>query len=112
MSAYLIFDIALRDREAFELYRTRAADAIHKFGGRYLARLGEIQTLEGTWNPKMMVIAEFPSLERAREWYRSPEYARALEVRDEALSRNLILVDGMYDVAANVTPNERRRDGD
>ena len=75
MPAYLISDITLRDREAFEVYRTRAADAIHKFGGRYLARLGEIQILEGTWNPSMIVVVEFPSLERAREWYRSSEYA-------------------------------------
>ena len=108
MPAYLISDITLRDREAFEVYRSRAADAIHKSGGRYLARLGEIQTLEGTWNPKMIVVVEFPSLERAREWYRSPEYARALEVHDNALSRNLILVDGMDNSAKIVTQSERR----
>jgi uncharacterized protein (DUF1330 family) len=42
----------------------------------------------------MIVIVEFPDLEQARAWYRSPEYAFALEVRDRALSRNLILVDG------------------
>ena len=108
MPAYLISDITLRDREAFEVYRTRAADAIHKFGGRYLARLGEIQILEGTWSPRMIVVVEFPSLERAREWYRSPEYARALEVHDKALSRNLILVDGMDNSAKIVTQSERR----
>jgi uncharacterized protein (DUF1330 family) len=112
MPAYLISDITLRDRESFEVYRSRAADAIHKFGGRYLARLGEIQTLEGTWNPKMIVVVEFPSLERAREWYQSPEYGRALEVRDKALSRNLILVDGMDDPAKIVTHYGRRHNGD
>ena len=112
MPAYLISDITLRDREAFEVYRTRAADAIHKFGGRYLARLGEIQTLEGTWNPKMIVVVEFPSLERAREWYRSPEYAHALEVHDKALNRNLILLDGIDDSAKIVTHGETRGNGD
>jgi uncharacterized protein (DUF1330 family) len=99
MSAYLISDITLRDSKTFEVYRTRAAEAIHKYGGRYLARLGEVQVLEGNWNPKMVVVAEFPSLERARAWYRSPEYAFALEVRDTALSRNLILVDGVNQAA-------------
>ena len=112
MPAYLISDITLRNREAFEVYRSRAADAIHRFGGRYLARLGTVQTLEGTWNPKMIVVVEFPSLERAREWYRSPEYAGALDVRDQALSRNLILVDGMDDSATIVTHGEGRRNGD
>ena len=95
MATYMISDIIVRDRAAFEIYRTRAADAIHTYGGRYLARLGEVQVLAGSWNPNMIVIVEFPSLEKARAWYRSPEYAFALEVRDRALSRNLILVDGV-----------------
>ncbi|HZW79562.1 MAG TPA: DUF1330 domain-containing protein [Candidatus Deferrimicrobiaceae bacterium] len=108
MPAYLISDITLRDREAFETYRTRAANAIHQYGGRYLARLGEVQVLEGSWNPNMIVIVEFPSLERAREWYRSPEYAYALEVHDKALSRNLIFVDGLKDSTEVINQSERR----
>ena len=95
MAAYLISDITVRDREAFEIYRTRAANAIRAYGGRYLARLGEVQALEGSWNPNMIVIVEFPNLEQARAWYRSPEYAFALQMHDKALSRNLILVDGV-----------------
>ena len=100
MAAYLISDITVRDRAAFETYRTRAAEAIRAYGGRYLARLGEVQVLEGSWNPNMIVVAEFPSLEQARAWYGSPEYAFALEVRDKALSRNLIFVDGANQPAA------------
>ena len=73
MATYLISDITVRDRTAFEVCRTRAADAIHTYGGRYLARLGEVQVLEGSWNPNMIVIVEFPNLEQARTWYRSPE---------------------------------------
>src|ERR1700722_18992486 len=94
MATYMISDINVCDRAAFAVFQTRAADAIHTYGGRYLARLGEVQVLEGSWNPNMIVIVEFPNLEKARAWYRSPEYAFALEVRDTALSRNLILVDG------------------
>jgi len=51
--------------------------------------------LEGTWSLRAIIIVEFPTIEQARIWYRSPEYASALEVRDKALSRNLILVDGI-----------------
>jgi uncharacterized protein (DUF1330 family) len=100
MAAYLISDITVRDGAAFEVYRTRAADAIHTYGGRYLARLGEVQVLEGSWNPNMIVIVEFPNLERARVWYHSPEYALALEMHDKALGRNLILVNGVNQPAA------------
>lgn len=105
MAAYLISDITVRDRTDFEIYRARAAEAIHTHGGRYLARLGEVQVLEGSWNPSMIVIVEFPNLEQARAWYRSAEYAFALEVRDTALSRNLILVKGLNQPAVGEYDN-------
>lgn len=90
----MISDITVLNAEAFETYRMRAAPVIAKYGGRYLARNGEVRVLEGEWHPRTMVVVEFPSLEQAEAWYRSPEYAHALEVRDVALKRNLILVDG------------------
>jgi uncharacterized protein (DUF1330 family) len=95
MAAYLISDVTLRNAEAFHNYRTRAAQAIAQFGGRYLARGGAIEAIEGVWSPTNIIIAEFPDMKRARAWYRSPEYAAALEFRDDALTRNLIFVDGV-----------------
>jgi uncharacterized protein (DUF1330 family) len=95
MPAYLISDVSVRDAEAFQTYRTRAAASIERYGGRYLVRGGPIETLEGGWTPRTIIVVEFADLDRARAWYRSPEYASALEVRDAALGRNLILVDGI-----------------
>jgi uncharacterized protein (DUF1330 family) len=95
MPAYLISDVSIRDHQAFQVYRTRAAASIAKYGGRYLVRGGAVESLEGNWNPATIIVVEFPDIERARTWYRSAEYADALAVRDEALSRNLILVDGI-----------------
>ncbi len=95
MTAFVISDVSVRDADALQTYRTRAAVSIERHGGKYLARGGEIEQLEGTWNPRTIIIVEFPSVEQAHAWYRSPEYATALEVRDKALSRNLILVDGV-----------------
>ena len=94
MPAYIISDLILHDTPARDVYRSRAAAAIAQYGGRYLARGGSIEVLEGSWDPRAIVVVEFPDMATARAWYASPEYARALEVRDEALSRNLILVDG------------------
>lgn len=94
MAAYVISDISARDPEALQTYRTRAAASIAQHGGKYVVRGGAIETLEGSWRPEMIVVVEFPSVAQARAWYRSPEYASALEMRDKALSRNLILVDG------------------
>jgi uncharacterized protein (DUF1330 family) len=99
MPAYLVSDLTVRNVEAFETYRTRAAKAIAQYGGRYLVRGGDIQTLEGQWKPRLLVIVEFPSMKQARAWYSSPEYATALEVHDIALERNLILADGYLEQA-------------
>jgi uncharacterized protein (DUF1330 family) len=95
MSAYIISDVSIRDEEAMRIYRSRAAASIAQYGGRYLARGGAISPLEGDWTPRTIIIVEFPSADQARTWYASPEYASVLEMRDEALSRNLILVEGV-----------------
>lgn len=95
MPAYVISDVTIRDAEAIETYRTRAAASIAQHGGRYLVRGSQVETLEGNWQPGPLIVVEFPDIETARRWYRSAEYAAALEVRDAALSRNLILVDGV-----------------
>jgi uncharacterized protein (DUF1330 family) len=95
MPAYIISDVTVKDRAAFEEYRTRAAPTIAHYGGRYLVRGGEVEALEGTWSPRMFIVAEFPDRETARRWYRSPEYAQALAFRDIGLTRNLILVEGV-----------------
>jgi uncharacterized protein (DUF1330 family) len=95
MAAYIISDVSVHDGEALQTYRTRAAASITLYGGRYLARGGKIEALEGSWTPQTVIVVEFPSIEHARAWYRSPEYASALAVRDQALSRNLILIDGI-----------------
>jgi uncharacterized protein (DUF1330 family) len=95
MPAYIISDVTVKDRESYEAYRTRAAPSITQYGGRYLARGGAIESLEGNWTPHVIVIVEFPDLESARTWYSSPEYAATFSFRDAGLRRNLILVDGL-----------------
>jgi len=95
MAAYVISDVTARDAAAWQAYRTRAAASIAQHGGRYLARGGTIEVLEGAWTPSAIVVVEFPDMAAARAWYASAEYTAALELRDQALVRDLILVDGV-----------------
>jgi len=95
MPAYVISDVVIRDPVEFETYRSLAAASIAKYGGRYIVRGGAVRPVEGGWAPKAIVIVEFDSMERAWEWYRSPEYAEALAVRRVALERKLIFVEGV-----------------
>ena len=94
MVAYVISEVEPLDPDLIDRYRSLAARSIKKYGGRYIVRGGPIEPVEGGWTPNMMVIVEFPSMDRAREWYRSEAYAEALVVRDRALSRRLIFVEG------------------
>jgi uncharacterized protein (DUF1330 family) len=95
MTAYVISEVEVRDPDGFEAYRTLAAKTIAQYGGRYLVRGGAAEVVEGGPPPKTIVIVEFPSMARAREWYASPEYAEALRLRQTALERRLMFVEGV-----------------
>ena len=95
MAAYVISELETRDPIAIETYRTIAGKSIAQYGGRYLVRNGAASVAEGDPPVKNIVVVEFPSMARLREWYASPEYAEALEVRRTALDRRLIFVEGV-----------------
>jgi uncharacterized protein (DUF1330 family) len=95
MSAYVISEVDVKDAAGFETYRTIAAKAIAQYGGRYLVRGGAANVVEGGPPPKTIIVVEFPSMEKLREWYASAEYAEALKVRRTALDRRLIFVEGV-----------------
>jgi uncharacterized protein (DUF1330 family) len=98
MAAYVISEVDVRDIEGMQTYRSMAAPTIAQYGGRYLVRGGEATLAEGGPEPKTIIVVEFPSMVRLREWYASPEYAQALKVRETALDRRLIFVDGVAPV--------------
>jgi uncharacterized protein (DUF1330 family) len=95
MAAYVISEVETRDEKAMERYRALAAPSIAQYGGRYLVRGGAADLVEGGPPPKTLIIVEFPSMARAREWYASSEYGEALKVRRTALERRLIFVEGV-----------------
>ena len=98
MAAYAISEVETRDPAAMEAYRSLAAASIAQYGGRYIVRSGAAEVAEGGPPPKRLIVVEFPSMPRLREWYASPEYAEALKVRQTALDRRLIFVEGVAPV--------------
>jgi|SRR5689334_10450617 len=95
MAAYVISEVEVRNAADFETYRALAAQSIAKYSGRYLVRGGAADLMEGGPPPNTIIIVEFPTMARLREWYASPEYAEALKVRANALERRLIFVEGV-----------------
>jgi uncharacterized protein (DUF1330 family) len=94
MPAYVIADIDVQDAVTFEDYKTLSAPSAVPFGARYLVRGGKVEGLEGTWMPKRFVVIEFPSSEKAREWWNSTNYAGAKAIRQSCAKSNFILVEG------------------
>lgn len=99
MAAYVISEVETRDEAAMRTYRELAAPSIAQYDGRYLVRGGAAEAVEGGPPPKALVIVEFPSMQKAREWYASHEYGEALKVRQTALERRLIFVEGVAPAA-------------
>jgi uncharacterized protein (DUF1330 family) len=95
MPAYVIVNIDVKDPVRYEEYKRRAAPTVAAFDGRYIVRGGPAEVVEGEWMPKRVVVLEFPSLARAREWLHSPEYAPARAIRHETAVSEMILVEGM-----------------
>lgn len=95
MAAYVIADVDVTDPEAYAGYRKEVPATIEAFGGRFLARGGQVQVLEGAWDPKRVVILEFESAEKARRWYDSEMYAAPKRLRQKASVGSLILVEGV-----------------
>ena len=95
MSAYVVVDIEVHDRERYETYKRMAPPSIALYGGRYLTRGGETNVLEGDWTPKRFVILEFPTMERARAWWGSPEYAEAKALRQSITTTRMVLAEGL-----------------
>ena len=95
MVAFVIVDIEVRELERYERYKELAPESIRLYGGRYIARGGKADVLEGDWSPKRCVVLEFPSAEQARRWWASPEYAEAKRLRQESAATNMIVVEGL-----------------
>jgi uncharacterized protein (DUF1330 family) len=95
MAAYVIVELTVNEPEGFALYLEIAPPSGAAYGGRYLARGGVTTPLEGGWDPKRITVLEFPSVERAKAWWDSPEYAEAKALRMRTAETRMIIVEGL-----------------
>jgi uncharacterized protein (DUF1330 family) len=95
MPAYVIAAVTdAWDQEKLTAYREGNTKVVAEHGGRFVARGGTHVVLEGEWNPKRLVIIEFPDLDAARGWYESDGYAPLRELRRSASVTDIVVVDG------------------
>ncbi|WP_046269324.1 DUF1330 domain-containing protein [Pseudomonas syringae] len=96
MKAYWIAHVDVTDPQQYSEYTQRAPAAFKLFGGRFLARGGRSEALEGRDTPQRTVIIEFESYEKALACYRSPEYQHAMSHRQGASKAEIVIVEGQF----------------
>ena len=95
MAAYVVININVTEPQRYAEYVKAVPATIAKYGGRYLARGGQTEVLEGTYTPRRFVILEFASVERAKAWWDSEEYRAPGALRRSASTGDIILVEGL-----------------
>ena len=95
MTAYVIVDIEVTDPTGYEEYKSLASPTLEVYGGKYIARGGRTETLEGDWSPSRLVILEFKNIEQAKQWLNSPEYSQARQLRHKTATSNMVVIEGV-----------------
>jgi uncharacterized protein (DUF1330 family) len=93
--AYLLVQVDVTNPGQYQEYSKLTPGIVAKYGGRYLARAGRTATLEGPPARARVVVIEFPSMDRAREFYDSAEYVAARKVREGAGTAQFVVVEGL-----------------
>jgi uncharacterized protein (DUF1330 family) len=95
MSAYVIVEIDVVDPVGYEDYKKRASATVEKHGGKYIVRGGKTEVLEGDWQPKRIVVLQFDSMQRAKDWLYCEEYREPRKMRHRTARTNMVLVEGV-----------------
>ena len=95
MKTYIIVDVTITNPSMYEDYKKLTPPSLVPFDGKFVARGGQTETLEGDWQPGRIVILEFPSKQKAKDWWSSAGYAPAKAIRQAASKSKMILVEGV-----------------
>jgi uncharacterized protein (DUF1330 family) len=94
MPAYVIVEVSIHDPVAYKEYIKLTPASISAYDGKFIVRGGETIPVEGGWDPDRIVVLEFPTIERAKEWWHSEEYEKAKKIRQASAQTKMIFVDG------------------
>lgn len=95
MAAYIVVEVKVNNPIEYEGYKKLSGPSVEAFDGKFIVRGGKTESLEGNWNPERFVIIEFPSVERAKEWWNSELYSKAKEIRYKNADSRMLVVEGV-----------------
>jgi uncharacterized protein (DUF1330 family) len=94
MPAYFVVEIEITDMAAMAPYREAVGATLTQYGGRFLARGGNVELIEGSPEPKRVVLLEFADTAAFKRWYNSPEYQKILPNRLANSRARAFVVEG------------------
>lgn len=95
MSALVLVEVSIHNPELYEKYKKHTLGTLQKYGGKFVVRGAQTESLEGDWNPQRLVILEFPSVQSAKDWWSSPEYTVAKNIRYQAAQSKMLVVESV-----------------
>ena len=100
MNGYVIADVTVTDSEMYADYISKAGSILKKYGGKVIiwATKGKGESfdiMEGDWSPNIFAVIKFKSVEQAKKWYNSPEYAEIIDIRFKSATANLNIFTGV-----------------
>ena len=94
MKGYLVLDLSIKVLDGFLEYAEKIPTFIEKHGGRYIVQGAVPEKMEGEWTPERLVILEFPSTDKAKEFLADPEAQDLFSLRHNSTDSQLILAEG------------------
>jgi uncharacterized protein (DUF1330 family) len=95
MPAYVIVEIEIHEPIEYEEYKKLTPSSIAAYEGKFVVRGAQTESLEGDWKPQRLVVLEFPSVARAKEWWSSEEYAFPKSIRQRTAKTKMLVVEGL-----------------
>lgn len=103
MTVYLIADVKVKDDKWMPAYAASVHNLVHKHGGKYLARSGNVRTLEGKpLDTTLIAVMEFPSADAAKAFTADPQYAPFAQARQQGSDSRFQLIDNT-DLAGTIS---------
>jgi uncharacterized protein (DUF1330 family) len=94
MPVYLIIEITVIDPEVYGEYVEQVSALVEQYGGRYLARGGDVVPLTDDWQPQRIVLIQFDTIDQVQDCFASPEYRALVPLREQSTTSRAIIVEG------------------
>ena len=95
MPAFVITDVEITDASLYGQFLERVTSTVEAHGGKFVARGGRLEVIQGDWTPQRLAILEFDNLQQINAWLNSPEYTALDDIRSRSSKVNMVVVEGL-----------------